>query len=140
MSSPGPCAIPEYLSSFFFRFFEQHPEKYPAPGGGNLVIGVGLGQLSAAAVSCSKTIADLFGPAVEAIHLAFRVGAVVERFSSSSRQTDVDEGYWNITVDGSVEEIESELQTCQDQMVWLNHLFSVHVLSSRTQVIAKGSE
>lgn len=61
----------------------------------------------------------------------------MERYSSSSQQTDVDEGYWNVTVAGSVDEIESELQTYQDQMVWLDHLFSVP--SSRTQVIAKAS-
>lgn len=61
----------------------------------------------------------------------------MERFSSSSQQRDVDEGHWNMTVAGSVDEIEWELQTCQDQMVWLNHLFIV--FSSQTQVIAKGS-
>lgn len=60
---------------------------------------------------------DLFGPAVEAVHLAFRVGAVVERFSSSVQQAD--EGYWNMIVAGTVDEIEPELEVAQDQMVWL---------------------
>lgn len=72
------------------------------------------GQLSAAVVSYSKTIADLYGPAVEAVHLAFRVVAVMERFSPGSRQEDFVEGFWNMIVASSVEEIESELQTFQD--------------------------
>lgn len=100
------------------------------------MVGVGLGQLSAAAVSCSKTIVDLIGPAVEAVRLAFRTGAAVGRYSSNSQQTDVsEEGHWNMTIDGVAEEIEAELRVLQDQMVWLSRLFNT--LLAQMQVVKK---
>ena len=105
------------------RFFEQHPDQYPVPGEDDIVVGFGLGQLSAAAVSCSKTLVDLVDPAVEAIRLAFQMGAAVEKFSSNSQKADVAEGHWSMTVTGAAEEIEIELKNLQDQMVRLHHFF-----------------
>lgn len=68
---------------------------------------------------------DLLGPAVEAIHLAFRIGAAVGRYSSDSQRMDIDEGCWSMTVVGSAEAIESELQLCQDEMVRPNGFFNM---------------
>ena len=108
-----------------FRFFEQHPDQYPIPGRHNLIVGVGLGELSAAAVSCSKTTADLIDPAVQAVHLAFQVGAVVAKFSLSSQLKNAAEGHWSMTVAGTADEIERELQVLQDQIVRPRNLFSM---------------
>lgn len=106
-----------------FRFFEQHPDQYPIAGRQNLIVGVGLGQLSAAALSCSRTTADLISPAVQAVHLAFQVGAVVARFSPSSQVKNAAEEHWSMAVAGTADEIERELQVLQDQLVRPRNFF-----------------
>ena len=124
VSSPVSIAEIQGLSSFS-RFFEQYPDRFPTLEDDTLIVGIGLGQLSAAALSCSKTLIDLIVPAVEAVSLAFLIGGIVGNHSSDFQQMDSVEEYWSISVPGCRDEIDLELQVFQDQMVCLNPSLSV---------------
>ena len=99
------------------RYFEQHPDEYPVPGDDNLVVGFGLGQLSASAVSCSKTLVDLIEPAVEAVRLAFHAGALVRRVSADPQPIGTSQERWSMKIAGTTEEVESQLQAFHEQQV-----------------------
>lgn len=86
------------------------------------MVGLGLGQLSASAVSCSRTLVDLIEPAVEAVRLAFFTGALVRRVSADPHPLDAAGERWSLKVAGTVEEVESQLQAFHDQQVGLSDL------------------
>ncbi|KAL1848784.1 Type I Iterative PKS [Paecilomyces lecythidis] len=61
----------------FIAWYEKHAgEKYP-DSSSTIIIGLCVGQLSATAVSLTKSLVELIPFAVEAVRIAFRVGTVV---------------------------------------------------------------
>jgi len=96
--------------------YEQCPNEYPKSED-DLIAGFGLGQLSAAAVSCSNSIVDLTDLAAEAVHLAFLVGVMVGRASISSLQSNETNKSWSIVVPGTAEDVEAAVRTTQVQTV-----------------------
>lgn len=97
------------------------------PGDDNLIVGIGLGQLSASAVSCSRTLADLVDPAIEAVRLAFRIGALVGANSPYPPALSSAGERWSMKVAGAAEDIKSELQAIQNQQVCFNGFFVLQV-------------
>lgn len=83
----------------------------------SLIIGVGLGQLCAAAVSCATTIIDLPDTAVDAVRLAFRTGAAVENLSVRNEGNEVRNGCWSLAVPIAYRDLKEELTTVQDLAV-----------------------
>ncbi|KAF2742534.1 polyketide synthase [Sporormia fimetaria CBS 119925] len=78
-----------------------------------LLVGIGLGQLSASAVACASTLVDLPDIAVEAVRIAFRTGSVVETFSVRNRRTSQEDD-WSIIVPATPQAVQEELRTLQD--------------------------
>lgn len=101
----------------FESYFEKLADQYPTPSEDSLIVGLGLGQLAATAVVCSNTVLDLIPLAVQAVRLAFRVGATVETVSRQSHDDNETEESWSMIVQGDVGEIESDLQHVQDEIV-----------------------
>lgn len=99
-----------------YSHYEQLPNEYPRAED-DLIVGFGIGQLSAAAVACSNSVVDLVDLAVEAVRLAFRVGIMVGSVSLPSQQCEEANLSWSIVVPGAAEEIEAELQALQAQIV-----------------------
>lgn len=63
----------------FNSSYEKRPhERYPRSSR-DLIIGLCLGQLSAAAVTCTTSLHELVPVAVEAVRLAFRVGNITHK-------------------------------------------------------------
>ncbi|MCJ1252097.1 hypothetical protein MMC30_009335 [Trapelia coarctata] len=102
--------------AYFIGHYEQCPSEVPKPED-DLIVGFGIGQLSAAAVACSNSIVDLTDLATEAVRLAFRVGAMVGRVSISSLQSNETNASWSVVVPGTAEVVGAALQTSQAQTV-----------------------
>lgn len=84
------------------------------------IVGLGLGQLSAAAIACSRTLVDLVRIAAYAVRLAFRTGAVVGAMSQQSETQHRSEASWSTLVFTSADVIQTELEVVQDRLVCYN--------------------
>ena len=92
----------------------------------NLVVGFGLGQLSAAAVACASTLGDLITNGVCAVRLAFRIGANVDSTSRPAPGHGGLVGTWSTAVRGLAGDIQPRLQTIQDDLVSLRVSYYWH--------------
>jgi hypothetical protein len=82
-----------------------------------VLVGYGLGQLSAAALSCSHNAHELVNISVEIVRLAFRVGAVVRQASIGSQSSDISDLIWAVNVEGTCDDVVAQLQSLQDELV-----------------------
>jgi hypothetical protein len=81
------------------------------------VVGYGLGQLSAAALSCSHNAHELVNVSTEIVRLAFRIGAYIRKSSIGSQISDVTEMPWAVNVEGTLDEVVAKLETLQNELV-----------------------
>ncbi|KAL8939701.1 MAG: hypothetical protein Q9216_003215 [Gyalolechia sp. 2 TL-2023] len=101
--------------SHFIGYYEQQAGTLPMLED-DVIIGLGLGQLSAAAVVCSRTLVDLIKVAVYAVRLAFRTGAVVGAMSHRSETQHKSEGSWSTLVSTPADVFQTELEVVQDRL------------------------
>jgi hypothetical protein len=76
-----------------FRFFEESPQSYLKPG--TPIVGLCTGILSAAAVSCCNSLVALIPLAIEAVRIAFRLGAQVGRKADDLEPTEGCQKSWS---------------------------------------------
>lgn len=62
-------------------YFEECPETYDLESAHTYLAGLGIGLLSAAAVSLSRTLADIAYVGSEVVRMAFRLGVLVDNVS-----------------------------------------------------------
>jgi hypothetical protein len=82
-----------------------------------VVVGYGLGQLSAAALSCSHNAHELVNISTEIVRLAFRIGAYIRKSTIGSQISDVTELPWAVNVEGTLDEVVEKLETLQNELV-----------------------
>lgn len=80
------------------RFFEESTRSYLEPG--TPIVGLCTGILSAAAVSCCNSLVALIPLAIEAVRLAFRLGAQVGYKADGLEQTKGRQKSWSTIVTG----------------------------------------
>lgn len=94
---------------------ESSPERCSSTNG--IVVGYGLGQLSAAAVACSDNVLELVTVATEAVRLAFRVGAVVRKCSAPLQSFRTSDQPWTAVIDEDLHQVTERLETLQNELV-----------------------
>lgn len=99
-----------------YRYYEQRANEFPTSKD-DRVVGLGLGQLSAAAVACSTTLVDFISLAADAVRLAFRTGAVVDTMSQQCKTEHGSEGSWSLLIARPPDAVEAELEDVQDRLV-----------------------
>ena len=103
-----------------FSHYEQRETNFACVQTDLFVAGVGIGQLSAAAVACSSSVVDMVDTAVFTVRLAFRTGAIVSAISQQLDAQEVSDEGWSLIISGAADEIQTELQTVQDQLVGID--------------------
>ncbi|GME52337.1 hypothetical protein MMC30_009335 [Neofusicoccum parvum] len=98
----------------FISTVEGSPEGCSSTNG--IVVGYGLGQLSAAAVACSDNVLELVTVATEAVRLAFRVGAVVRKCSAPLQSFRTSDLPWTAVIDEDLHQVTERLQTLQNEL------------------------
>ncbi|KXH68541.1 hypothetical protein CSAL01_02198 [Colletotrichum salicis] len=93
-----------YQLCAYIQFYDCQGRSYPQ-GHGNHVVGLCVGSLAAAAVSCSHSLSDLVFAGVDTVRVAFRLGLRVlhtaKLFDAASVKTK-DFPRWSIAVSESV--------------------------------------
>ncbi|KAE8391278.1 hypothetical protein BDV23DRAFT_182792 [Aspergillus alliaceus] len=102
-----------YQISLFLQLVERNPERFPSKY--DIVVGHGPGLLSAVAVACSSTAVELVDLAVEAVRLAFRMGAVVTKVSGGLDQPGHEHNL-HLTAQGSLGDVNRDLHAIQDEL------------------------
>jgi hypothetical protein len=86
------------LSNSIHRAYEQnHFEPYP-DASKNIIVGVCLGELSAAAVSLASSLTQLLPLAVESVRVAFRAALAADRVSRELQQAASPRRSWSIAI------------------------------------------
>ncbi|GME66070.1 hypothetical protein BDV25DRAFT_127719 [Neofusicoccum parvum] len=98
----------------FISTVEGSPEGCSSTNG--IVVGYGLGQLSAAAVACSDNVLELVTVATEAVRLAFRVGAVVRKCSAPLQSFRTSDQPWTAVIDEDLHQVTERLETLQNEL------------------------
>ncbi|KAL1963683.1 hypothetical protein VTN77DRAFT_7887 [Rasamsonia byssochlamydoides] len=82
----------------FIAWYENHPEvQYPDASSSSIIIGLCIGQLSATAVSLANSLVELLPLAVEAVRVAFQVGAAVTSVRNELEPDD-EGGTWAMSL------------------------------------------
>lgn len=85
-------------SNYVHRAYEQNSsESYPTASE-NIIIGVCLGELSAAAVSLASSLTQLLPLAVESVRVAFRTGLMADRVSRELERPVSPRQNWSIAI------------------------------------------
>lgn len=96
-------------------WYEKHAgEKYP-DSSSTILIGLCVGQLSATAVSLTKSLVELIPFAVEAVRIAFRVGTVVTNVKNELEPGHEDQTWAMSREKSSVDE--EVLRRIQEELV-----------------------
>ncbi|MCJ1465252.1 hypothetical protein MMC07_003868 [Pseudocyphellaria aurata] len=100
----------------FIGYFEQQPDQYLRPDE-SCILGLGVGLLSASAVACSRTLADLPLIAVKIVRIAFNLGTVVGRVSEQFHPHDEAKESWSLIVSEVTEaKVQAELDAFHTRM------------------------
>ena len=103
--------------SRIFRYHEHKPDRYLNPDD-SCIIGLGVGLLSASAVACSRTLADLPLIAVKFVRIAFKLGVVVGRVSEQLHQRREAKESWSMIVSEATEaKVQAESDIFHKEMV-----------------------
>ncbi|KAL9119419.1 MAG: hypothetical protein Q9187_004027 [Circinaria calcarea] len=100
--TPHPALHPTELVlvqlAHFIAAYEERPhEPYPDPNH-NLVVGICIGELSAAAVSLAKSLSELLPLAVEVVRIAFRAGIAASVLGNELEQRTTPGKSWSFTI------------------------------------------
>lgn len=96
---------------------EQCFDQCPRNAAADLVLGLGLGQLSAAAISCTSSLYNLIEIGEHAIRLAFRVGNLVGKVSQQDPPRPSSERSWSTLVYAASDRVREEINTVQKHLV-----------------------
>jgi hypothetical protein len=79
------------------RAYENRPDE-PYPNSNDIIIGVCLGELSATAVSQSKSLLELIPLAVQVVRVAFKVGMLSSTVGNGLERRAEPAGCWSATI------------------------------------------
>ncbi|KAH7036481.1 polyketide synthase-like protein [Macrophomina phaseolina] len=89
--------------SHFIGYFNEHPAELPALSN-TRTLGLCTGLLAAAAVASAKSLSDLLALGIEAVRIAFRIGAAVANVKDVLEHVEEEPQSWSTIVAGISEE------------------------------------
>ncbi|SPJ88310.1 probable polyketide synthase that catalyse the condensation of one acetyl-CoA and six malonyl-CoA resultin [Fusarium torulosum] len=85
-----------YHLASFIHFYDGHGRAFPTEN--DRIIGLCVGSLAAAAVSCSRSLSELVSASVDAVRVALHVGLRVLRTASLFNTSDTPSATWSVIV------------------------------------------
>ncbi|WZH40776.1 type I polyketide synthase [Fusarium acuminatum] len=85
-----------YHLASFIHFYDGHGRAFPTEN--DRIIGLCVGSLAAAAVSCSRSLSELVSASVDAVRVALHVGLRVLRTASMFNTLDTPSVTWSVIV------------------------------------------
>ncbi|KAE8362115.1 hypothetical protein BDV27DRAFT_166437 [Aspergillus caelatus] len=126
-----------YQLSLFFQLIEDNEDRFPSRD--DFILGHGPGLLSAAAVACASTPIQLVDLAVEAVRLAFRTGVVITKAGGGIDQPGSEHSF-RLIAEGSLEDINRELEDIQDELDIPKHSRAYASLADQRTCVISGHE
>lgn len=128
----------------FSRHYEDAPNQFVSASAPAHLAGLGIGLLSAAAVSISSVLGDLPLAGAEVIRVAFRLGVTVNRISESLEPRDPTASSpdsWACVIPGvNVQEARDALNELQEKEVsYCNSLYLIMKPDSGSLKVSRGS-